>query len=369
MELQKIYKDTDFSNAEIPEGQILTYIGTDDSGKFTTKFKDNEGNYGTIAGSGGSSEVNVILGQINAEGKFQPLSFSGQEASNNGSPEVIENYYGFNGVLPVPESGGSSNGGDYYKCASVDTDNKTWTGYKAVLTDGVYSFEETVTEGLPYGTAYTPLINGIYNDEATINIAGIWQGVPLADVFKADLIDDTGASATLSMQGNITFGSKGGKQCAIFDGSSCLYNRTLTIPVPFTLSLSLYWQDTQPVIGMGPFSPMSDIELMLKDGVPTLFTKDYDPEHLYGNVNIRNRWSHVVVTYDGQERQIYIDKTLDATGNLGDVSPTGLVIGSVFSGSVDGFRDGYMTGGMRYVRIFNRVLTQDEINQLYIEQM
>ena len=46
--------------------------------------------------------------------------------------------------------GGASGGMEIYKCASVDTSAKTWTGYKAVLTDGVYSFEETLTTGLSY---------------------------------------------------------------------------------------------------------------------------------------------------------------------------------------------------------------------------
>lgn len=55
MELQKIHKDTDFSNAEIPEGQILTYIGTDENGKVVTRYKDNQGNTGTMAGGSGGA--------------------------------------------------------------------------------------------------------------------------------------------------------------------------------------------------------------------------------------------------------------------------------------------------------------------------
>jgi hypothetical protein len=48
MDLQKIYKDTDFSNAEIPEGQILTYLGTDAEGKVTKMYKDSNGNIGSM---------------------------------------------------------------------------------------------------------------------------------------------------------------------------------------------------------------------------------------------------------------------------------------------------------------------------------
>ena len=41
--------------------------------------------------------------------------------------------------------GGST---DFYKCVSVDTVNSTWTGYKAVLSGGAYTFESTVTSGI-----------------------------------------------------------------------------------------------------------------------------------------------------------------------------------------------------------------------------
>ena len=56
---------------------------------------------------------------------------------------------------------------EFYKCASVDTENKTWTGYKAVLTDGVYSFEGTVTEGLSY-SVITPEVGKVYTADALV---------------------------------------------------------------------------------------------------------------------------------------------------------------------------------------------------------
>ena len=73
-------------------------------------------------------------------------------------------------------SGGGGGGGTFYKCASVDTATLTWTGFKAVLTDGVYTFEETATAGLTYGVAYTPAVGSIYNSGATIRVAKLWDG-------------------------------------------------------------------------------------------------------------------------------------------------------------------------------------------------
>jgi hypothetical protein len=120
-----------------------------------------------VGGSGGGGS-NVVLGQVNADGDFQALAFSGTEASNSGDPETVEEYYTYKGVLPVP-AGGIHIGGsaDYYKCVSVDTENKTWTGYKAVLTDGVYIFEDAVTEGLSYGAGFTPTVGKVYDSNAS----------------------------------------------------------------------------------------------------------------------------------------------------------------------------------------------------------
>lgn len=50
----------------------------------------------------------------------------------------------------------------------VTLNEPTWDGYKAVLNDGVYSFEETLTTGLTYGNGFTPTVGTVYNQDATI---------------------------------------------------------------------------------------------------------------------------------------------------------------------------------------------------------
>lgn len=72
----------------------------------------------------------------------------------------------------VSSGGGSSGGGtsaEYYKCASVDTSAKTWSGYKAVFdsTAGTWSFESDVTEGLAYNFM-TPSVGGVYDADCTM---------------------------------------------------------------------------------------------------------------------------------------------------------------------------------------------------------
>ena len=63
---------------------------------------------------------------------------------------------------------------DFYRCASVNTENNTWTGYKAILSNGSYSFEQNVTENLSCGNGFVPIINEIYDKFALIHVADLY---------------------------------------------------------------------------------------------------------------------------------------------------------------------------------------------------
>jgi hypothetical protein len=164
----------------------------------------------------------VTLGQVNAEGKFQPLAFNGTEASNSGSPEAVESYYGFNGVLPVPESGGGATGCSFYKCASVDTVNNTWTGYKAILADGVYSFEEIITDGLIYGDGFEPQVDEVYNSDCTVIVSKFYTG-PVTAVYVIPFNEEATTCQTgqaLTQRGEPKFETIAGTQCVYIEDAS-----------------------------------------------------------------------------------------------------------------------------------------------------
>ena len=80
------------------------------------------------------------------------------------------------------EIGSGSSGGtsaEYYKCTSMDTSAKTWSGYKAVFDSGTgtWSFESDVTEGLAY-TSVTPIVGGIYSADALVIVSLLYTGTP-----------------------------------------------------------------------------------------------------------------------------------------------------------------------------------------------
>ena len=75
-------------------------------------------------------------------------------------------------------SGGGGGSMEFYKCASTNVTANTWSGYKAVLSNGVYTFEENVTEGLTFGSGYTPAPGFIYDSGATVLLSNLWSGLP-----------------------------------------------------------------------------------------------------------------------------------------------------------------------------------------------
>ena len=88
---------------------------------------------------------------------------------------------------------------ELYKCASVDTVNKTWAGYKAVLTDGFYSFEKTVTEGLTYGDAFTPVVGLIHDSACTMRINSLWRNAMYTAIkLQIDMVRNPGNGVQMS---------------------------------------------------------------------------------------------------------------------------------------------------------------------------
>lgn len=152
----------------------------------------------------GPSKVSGIVvsgaGSVEVNGNYLPTELRTEEGTQVYKHETAEYYYfelwGEKGICTSPtqrpseglyynmyDDGWYSNSGTE-PAPTVTAGNiivnadvpKTWNGYKAVLTDGVYSFEDTVTAGLSYGAGYTPTVKKIYNSDATLAVSKVWQG-------------------------------------------------------------------------------------------------------------------------------------------------------------------------------------------------
>ena len=79
--------------------------------------------------------------------------------------------------IPFAESSGGGSA-DFYKCASVDTEAKTWSGYKAIIDSEteIWTFEEIVTsDGLTFNHL-TPYVGNVYDSSCTFQATGYFEG-------------------------------------------------------------------------------------------------------------------------------------------------------------------------------------------------
>lgn len=101
--------------------------------------------------------------------------------------------------------------------------------------------------------------------------------------------------------------------------------------------------------------------LRLIDDKPSFATNTPYQETGSSTAIARNEWHFVVATYDGTDRKIYVDGTLDTTETVGagklDWDNSVLIIGKEVSGHFKGTIDD--------VRVYDKALTPSEISQLY----
>lgn len=111
--------------------------------------------------------------------------------------------------IPCRQCGSSTNM-NFYKCASVDTINHKWTGYKAIFNNlkGYYEFEETITNNLTYDPLMIiPVINECYTNGALLHIEPYSPGIIQVDVntmflLQGSLHDKSGHVADANIVNN-----------------------------------------------------------------------------------------------------------------------------------------------------------------------
>lgn len=269
-------------------------------------------------------------------------------------------------------------GAKYYKCASVDTATQTWSGYELVLTGGVYSVSETLTTGLSYA-GFTPLVGGVYNTDTSLMIRNYYNSseddvvIPVNGlVFYAPLstASDTavsGQSITTAGDGNISFVTHESVPACLLDGFSCFLcgddglpsgdsDRTFSIWLKALSNAKSYLASYGSEMNSYYFAPVLATENRVG-----FISWGNDP---YSDIEVDvTKWVNYVITFSGGVLKMFIDgiQIHEANVWLNTGSSGTLAIGSRIGGG-ERFH-GYLAG----CRIYNRVLTQDEITALASE--
>ena len=330
--------------------------------------------------SSGTQDLAAYVVQSNSGVLYaRKLKFNGAEASDSQTVELLSDssVMIFNTGHQEPQ-GGSTPGSstDFYKCTYVSSDSSmTWSGRKAVLNAGAYSFQSDSTEGLIY-SAFRPQIDLIYDSSCLIK-AQLFQGIPLQGlVFYHPLsrslqILPTGQQITTV--GSPSFIQDSGINCCQFNGGSYIKLSDLsTLPTGSTARTMSFWmkvaqfagQDDYGYVGYGSAQAATWFVVISRSTglVLSLYQTDILVSSEYTPLNT---WLNVVITCTSSNVKVYINGTLRAQSAISSLNtnPYGLLtLGATAYSSSDIQK--LLVGKLSAVRIYNRTLTQTQITSL-----
>lgn len=226
-------------------------------------------------------------------------------------------------------SGGTS--AEYYKCASVDTEAKTWSGYKAVWGDNGYTISDDLTEGLVY-SGMTPQVGTIYDSTCSVKVISLYNSSakePVNPFFYSSFTEDLQKEVDPGFKNwGISDISKASFE--IVDGISCLklnntglgcdinskwYTGEHAISFSFGLRLTethtarkllMFFDSNDGYDGYGIAVTGTSLQMCGKEN--SYNVGDAVPLAL-------NTWYHILMTYSiGGLWQLYVNGELKASG-------------------------------------------------------
>ena len=279
--------------------------------------------------------------------------------------ELIDDYAG--AVLDLPS--GSMN---FYKCASVSSG--TWTGYLASIdpVTGIWSFAETATSGLTFDRL-TPVVGSVYDEGCSFQVTKYKTGLPedglIFYLALADEIgnkDDTGTYTLNKISTAYSFTTRNGIPCAQLNSVSRVLGPDLISVLPnssstkFAISFWAASASDSEWSALGGFQYSTGNSSYFRPGFAvkqeTVFY--FDTSSKRSLISSDNTvMAHYLIMYDGSSLNYYRNgqKLLEI--------PTSTPFGnesSIYPGFLGESGGGYMAS----FRLYNRVLTSEEISAL-----
>lgn len=271
-------------------------------------------------------------------------------------------------------------GAKYYKCASVDTTTRTWSGYELVLTDGVYSVSETLTTGLSY-TSMTPVAGTVYSEDALVKVASYACEIPMDGLVFYAPLSVTSSTAetgqTLTTDGSITYQTFKGIPCAYFNGSGTrIYSSsfsTISGSQPSTMSFWVY------VTGKGGSNGEANMfgfgqwdngryTWTWKNNLVNISGYCWGDSNGVGyDTPAYNTWYHVAFVVNPPNLYLYINGVLVSSATNNSINTVSNGYPLVMGGNEQGASDRNLIGYLAGCRIYNRELSQEEITALASE--
>ena len=265
--------------------------------------------------------------------------------------------------------------------SSVST-TATWAGYLASVdsSTGVWNFASAATSGLTYDRI-TPVVGAVYDEGCTFEAKRYKIGLPesglvlYAPLSNREETAETGQAIT--ERGTITYSQVNGIACAHVS----TYNNSIDIdstdiPSGQPRSYSIWVLKTQNNTTEGTGLVLSLLGQKVSGIDYTDFISLYDSsiqggvagasEAVKSGTYSNNVWYHVAITIGPTDPHIklYINGTFEASTTLSHESTNE---GKLCIGYLSYYNSWGFTGHVAALRVYNRVLTSEEIAALFAE--
>lgn len=275
----------------------------------------------------------------------------------------------------------------YYRCAVAgDTTTKKWSGYKATLVDGKYTFEKTLTSNLYY-TVNCPRLGKIYTGDALVEVSGLYEGMPFSDmVFYAPLATATSTAVTGQPVEQYDTGSSHTPDHAVIDGIPCVHitntgggyklykvpqdsikkdfplyaqDRTLSV----WIKVLSYQNSDVAFMGYGSGSSYRAFTFRLQSGKYGVDV--YDDSVKSETVFDVMQWHCVTAVVKDKVLSIYVDGALSGSSEFANINTN--ISDSFYIGRSLGAWSAIWEGYLAAVRVYKYALSADEVAKLASE--
>lgn len=270
----------------------------------------------------------------------------------------------------TPQSGGGSS----QSSNSSEPQGASWSGYKAILSSGKYSFSTTQTTGLKY-TSVKPVVGGIYTQDALAKLAFLYSGVPVQGLSVYIPFTQQASKAetgqTLSVwTGTPQYITYKGLQSTYFNSSSIIECAVTGFPDftnKWTVSLWFSSQNKtddktlmQIASSHNTYSGIRFVVFQSKICCDNITSSPASSSGVSADFNI-NTWYHICATYTDGTLKLYVNGQLQSTLNttIHQFTKSYARIGGYNSGS-NRFK-GYVTD----FRIYDRAVSDSQVVLLH----
>lgn len=255
--------------------------------------------------------------------------------------------------------GGSGPSMNFYKCASVDTSNSTWSGHLANISDstGIWYFSSDSTS-LTYDRL-TPVVGSVYDGGCSFQVVKYKVFIPSNGlVLYAPLStshSETEEGTSIISTGTISHSEYHGIPCAVCSSTRLMTTFPVANGSPFTYS---FWASAEEVgyifsVGSNNGYLMMDSSRYLYYGSSYVLPTGYAP---------LSDFQHYLITYDGTSLSLYNNGALLTSVFANSLySSTDFALCGLTYNSSSQYQ---FTGYTAAHRVYNRVLDSTEISAL-----